>query len=634
MVIIESSWVKISHESELKRLGGPMGKINEDKVEEIKEAHDIVDTIGNYIEVKSSGSSYKALCPFHNEKTPSFMINRDKQIYKCFGCGEGGDVLTFVMKMENLDFIETLKMMGEKANIDVDIEDNISDQERQETKRLYEINRKAGLYYYRKLTSSKNEGLQYLKKRGVSSGEIKAFGLGLAEDRWDGLLEHLTKAEYPRETIEKTGLILKNKHGDRYYDRFRNRIIFPIFNTRGMVIGFGGRVLDQSLPKYLNSPETKIFNKRKILYGLNLAKKNIKDHQIILVEGYMDVIALHGNGVKNAVATLGTSLTKDHGQLIKKYAKEVVVAFDGDEAGVKATLRSIQILENEGLKIRILSLGKKEDPDDFIRQKGKNIFYKRIKESPNHIEYQIQKIREKYSLSSTEGKVDFSKETTQLLRRVKSPIEQEAYAEEVARELNLSKDSLLREIRGSQQKYSNKAPSDQSSSQGSNERSGSNYLHTMPSIEKDGHIKLEKLIIKFMMDNENQIPFIKEHVAIEDFSIESHQQLVRYLFYQDQQSSGDYELQEHKDLLDEIAALDRQEGEIQKILEDYLYNLKKYKLIYRKKNLEKQQQELLDSPNIEKEEVDRILLKIGMEIMDINKDLQNHQLKEGRGQDE
>ena len=617
-----------------KKLGDPMGKVNEDKVEEVKEAHDIVDTIGNYIEVKSSGSSYKALCPFHNEKTPSFMINREKQIYKCFGCGEGGDVLQFVMKMENLDFIETLKLLGEKANIAVDTEDNVSDQERQETKQLYEINRIAGLFYYRKLTSSQNEGLQYLKNRGVTSGEIKAFGLGLAEDRWDGLMEHLIKANYPKETIEKTGLILKNKQGDRYYDRFRNRIIYPIFNTRGMVIGFGGRVLDQSLPKYLNSPETKIFNKRKILYGLNLAKKSIKDHQLILVEGYMDVIALHGNGVKNAVATLGTSLTKDHGQLLKKYAKEVVVAFDGDEAGVKATLRSIQILENEGLKIRILSLGKEEDPDDFIRQQGKEVFYQRIKESPNHIEYQIQKIREKYSLNSTEGKVDFSKEATMLLRQVKSPIEQEAYAEEVAKELNLSKDSLLTEIRGKSQKYSNKDARDRGRSSGSKEGSQSNYLHTMPSIEKDGHIKLEKLIIKFMMDNENQIPFIKEHVNIEDFSIQVHQQLVHYLFYQDQRSSRDHELQEHKDLLDEIATLDRQEGEIQKILEDYLYNLKKYKLIYRKEMLEKQQEELLDNPNIEKEEVDRILLKIGMEIMEINKDLQNHQSKEGRGQDE
>ncbi len=611
-----------------------MGKINEDKVEAIKEAHDIVDTIGNYIEVKSSGTSYKALCPFHNEKTPSFMINRDKQIYKCFGCGEGGDVLQFVMKMENLDFIEALKLLGEKANIPVDTEDNISDQERQETKQLYEINRIAGLYYYKNLTSSQNKGLQYFKKRGVTSGEIKAFGLGLAEDRWDGLLDYLVKNNYPKETIEKTGLILKNKQGDRYYDRFRNRIIYPIFNTRGMVIGFGGRVLDQSLPKYLNSPETKIFNKRKILYGLNLAKKNIKDHQLILVEGYMDVIALHGNGVKNAVATLGTSLTKDHGQLLKKYANEVVVAFDGDEAGVKATLRSIQILENEGLKIRVLSLGKEEDPDDFIRRRGKEVFYQRIKESPNHIEYQIQNIRERYPLNSTEGKVDFSKEATKLLRKVKSPIEQEAYAEELAKELSLSKGSLLIEIRGKNQKQLHKKFSNQADYTQTKEGSRSSYLYTMPSIEQDGHIKLEKLIIKFMLDNENQIPFIKEHVEIEDFSIEAHQQVVRYLFYQDQRSPTDHELQDHKDLLDEIASLDRQEGEIRKILEDYLYNLKKYKLLYRKKILEKQQQEHLASPNFEKEEVDRILLKIGMEIMGINKELQSHQLKEGRDQDE
>lgn len=623
-----------SHEHDNTKLGDPMGKISEDKVEDIKEAHDIVDIIGNYIEVKSSGSSYKALCPFHNEKTPSFMINTDKQIYKCFGCGEGGDVLQFVMKMENLDFIDALKMLGEKANIDVEIDDDISDQERRETKTLYDINRKAGLFYFRKLTSAQNRGLQYLKSRGISSNEIKAFGLGLAEDRWDSLLEHLRKENYTKETIEKTGLILKNKKGDRYYDRFRNRIIFPIFNTRGMVIGFGGRVLDQSLPKYLNSPETKIFNKRNTLYGLNLAKKNIVNHQLVLVEGYMDVIALYGNGVKNAVATLGTSLTKEHGKLLKKYAKEVVLAFDGDEAGVKAAIRSISILENEGLKIRVLSLGSKEDPDDFIRREGKETFYKRIKESPNHIEYQIQKLRENYSLDSTEGKVDFSKEATKLLRQVKSPIEQEAYVEEIAKELNLSKGSLLTEIRGKDRRYSKEAFENRGETNGGNDQSKTNYLHTMPDIEQDGHIKLEKLIIKFMMDNEDQIPFIKEHVEIEDFSIEVHQKIVGCLFSENQRSTWEHELQEYKELLDEISSLDRQEGEIQKILADYLYNLKKYKLIYGKKLLEKKQQELLGNPDYDKEEVDRILLKIGMEIMEINKELQSHQLKEGRGQDE
>lgn len=611
-----------------------MGRVNEDTVEEIKEAHDIVDIIGNYIEVKSSGSSYKALCPFHNEKTPSFMINREKQIYKCFGCGEGGDVLQFIMKMENLDFIEAVKLLGEKANITVDTGEDISDQEKHEKKLLYDINRKAGIFYYRNLTSVQNKGLQYFKNRGVSSSEIKAFGLGLAPDRWDALIEHLKKENYSEENIEKTGLIIKNKKGDRYYDRFRNRVIFPIFNTRGLLIGFGGRVLDQSLPKYLNSPETKIFNKRKTLYGLNIAKKNINAHQLILVEGYMDVIALHGKGVKNAVATLGTSLTKDHAQLLKKYVAEVVVAFDGDEAGIKATLRSIQILDSEGLKIRILSLGRDEDPDDYIRRHGKEDFQQRVKDSPNHIEYQIQLIRNRHSLDHTQGKIDFSKEATDVLRKVRSPIEQEAYVEALAEELALSKESLLSEIRRNTGKSTKAYVKDSEVRDGSKEEMGSNYLYNMPSIERDGHIKLEKLIIKFMIDNESQIPFIREHVKIEDFSIEAHQKLVNYLFYKDQGDTSDHGLQEYKDLLDEISSLDRQEGEIQKILEDYLFNLKKYKLYYQKKLLEEKQNELLKSPNIEKEEVDRILLKIGMEIMELNKEIQNHQLREGRGQDE
>ncbi len=370
-----------------------MGIIKEDKVEEVKEAHDIVDLISGYLEVKSSGNSYKALCPFHSEKTPSFMINREKQMYKCFGCGEAGDVLQFVMKMENLEFVDALRNLAEKANIEIEETEGPDRLEKEKRQRLYEMNRKAAIYFYRNLTKSKNPGLSYLVNRGLGKEEIKAFGLGFSLDRWDGLLEHLKKEGYSPSHMMEAGLVLKGKKEDHYYDRFRNRVMYPIFNVRGKVIGFGGRVLDQSLPKYLNSPESMVFNKRKTLYNLHLAKNHIEKKRLILVEGYMDAIALYGNGVKNVVATLGTSLTTDHASLLKKYAREVVLAFDGDEAGINATLRSIHVLESQGLKVRVLDLEKGQDPDDLIGELGEEGFLKRIDSSSHHIVFQIQRKR-------------------------------------------------------------------------------------------------------------------------------------------------------------------------------------------------------------------------------------------------
>ncbi len=609
-----------------------MGIIKEDKVEEVKEAHDIVDLISGYLEVKSSGNSYKALCPFHSEKTPSFMINREKQMYKCFGCGEAGDVLQFVMKMENLEFVDALRNLAEKANIEIEETEGPDRLEKEKRQRLYEMNRKAAIYFYRNLTKSKNPGLSYLVNRGLGKEEIKAFGLGFSLDRWDGLLEHLKKEGYSPSHMMEAGLVLKGKKEDHYYDRFRNRVMYPIFNVRGKVIGFGGRVLDQSLPKYLNSPESMVFNKRKTLYNLHLAKNHIEKKRLILVEGYMDAIALYGNGVKNVVATLGTSLTTDHASLLKKYAREVVLAFDGDEAGINATLRSIHVLESQGLKVRVLDLEKGQDPDDLIGELGEEGFLKRIDSSSHHIVFQIQRKRREFNLRDTEDKVDFTREVIQILTQIKSPVEQEAYIDDLSKELDLSKDGLMRELKNQR---SNPQQERRSNVERDDRKNNwhpplANYIYTMPSIEKDGHIKLEKLMIKFMLDNPDRIERIKSRVEIEDFSIEAHRKIVEYLFLDYQGENHTLHLQEYKDSMDEIAALENPEGEINKILEEYLWNLKKYRLVHQKTHLESEQEDLMKNTELPREEVDRILLKIGMEIMEINKKLQGFQSREGR----
>ena len=318
-----------------------------DLIDEVKSRCDIVSVISQYIHLKNSGSNYSGLCPFHSEKTGSFHVNQNKQIYKCFGCGEGGDVINFVMKIENLDFMEAVKLLAEKNGIEFKTNLTEADKKKMaEIKLMQDIHLQAARFYFKNLTSSKNAGYDYLRNRGLSDKIIKKFGLGYSLYSWNSLMDYLLSIGYEKKDLVKSGLVAHKENGDKYYDKFRNRVMFPIFDYRGNVIGFGGRVLDDSLPKYLNSPDTILFNKRYNLYGLNYAKKSVKNDTLILVEGYMDLISLVEHGIENVVATLGTALTNEQGKLIKRYASTAVIAYDSDEAGIKATLRAIEILKN------------------------------------------------------------------------------------------------------------------------------------------------------------------------------------------------------------------------------------------------------------------------------------------------
>ena len=420
-----------------------------DLIDEVKSRSDIVNVISQYISLKNSGSSYSGLCPFHSEKTGSFHVNQNKQIYKCFGCGEGGDVINFIMKIENLDFMEAVKLLAQKNGIEFNTNLSEADKKKmEEIKLMQDIHLKAARFYFSNLINSKNAGYDYLRKRGLSDKIIKRFGLGYSLYSWNSLMDYLLSIGYEKKDLVKSGLVTHKENGDKYYDKFRNRVMFPIFDYRGNVIGFGGRVLDDSMPKYLNSPDTILFNKRYNLYGLNYAKKSIKNDTLILVEGYMDLISLVEYGIENVVATLGTALTNEQGKLIKRYASTAVISYDSDEAGIKATLRAIEILRHQNINVKILNLKDCKDPDDFIKKYKKEGFLKAIEDSVSHIIFQINILKRKFDFNKDEHLIKFAKEAASIIKTLSSPVKKDFYIKYVSKEFDISLEALKEEVFG------------------------------------------------------------------------------------------------------------------------------------------------------------------------------------------
>lgn len=606
----------------------------EELIEEIKDKNDIVDVISQYVQLKTVGTSHKALCPFHNEKTPSFIVSKEKQVYKCFGCGEGGDVIGFIMKIENLSFIDALKMLAQRVNISIDdLQPSHELKERQEKQRMYyEINKLAGRYFFENLIQRKNPALDYLLRRGLTIRTIKAFGLGYALNSWDDLLNHLKAQGYKEEQIEACGLIIKNKQKEGYYNRFRNRVMFPIFDIRGNVIGFGGRVLDDALPKYLNSPETDFFNKSETLYGLNIAGKNNRNGQVVLVEGYMDVIVLHQHGFRNVVATLGTSLTKGHGLILKKHFDEVILCFDGDEAGIKATLRSIEILKNIHKNVKVISLPKGIDPDDFIKKEGKSAFQQKINDAISIIDYKIYLAQRKYHTSTTEDQINLGKELAKIIREIESPIEQEAYIKKIEEKTGISKEALTREI------YGKKATTviSNNTKYSSNHKRNNKYIEAVPLLEQKGHIVAAKQLIKYMLTNIHFVLSIAEKIELDDFILEDHRRIYEYILQNKNNTNALEDISQHLPMLGDeirdILNIDIQQIDIDKVVEKYKKDAKRYRLLYDRDQLKKKQNAVMKMENLNKEEVEKQLLKLGVEMMKINIELQKLQSEEGREQ--
>lgn len=436
-----------------------MAFYSEQVIEEIRAGNDIVDVISKYVSLKRKGNTYFGLCPFHREKTGSFAVTPEKQVYHCFGCGEGGNVIKFIMKVENIGFKEAIEFLAERAGIPlpaVNYADlNMSQKElieREESrKQIYEINKEAGRYFYKNIEKSQL-AKDYLAKRHIDAKTAVKFGLGFALDD-NGLYKFLLSKGFKEKEMLATGLVGKSESG-YLYDKFKNRFMFPIFDVLNRVVAFGGRTLldektmkEQKVPKYVNSPENLLYTKGRHLYGLNIARKsNEKIKKILVVEGYMDVISPHQAGVTNVVASLGTALTEAQGRLLRKYAEEIILSYDSDMAGQKAIMRGIDIMQSLGVTVKVLQMENAKDPDEYVQKFGKERFEKLIENSISAVEYKIKNIQNNYNLNDISEKIKFLSELAKILSKVDSNIERDIYVDKFSKDLNVGKEAILAEI--------------------------------------------------------------------------------------------------------------------------------------------------------------------------------------------
>lgn len=423
------------------------GTIRDNTIDEIKSRCNIVDVVGRVVPLKRTGTNYKGLCPFHNEKTPSFVVSEAKQIFTCFGCGASGDTIEFMQKYYNLEFSEAVEKLANECGIIIE-----TDFKKSEKKDIqYQINREAATFYYKAFREKANPAADYMKKRGITTEVLNLFGVGYADGEWDSLYQHMKAKGYDDEKLLDLGLISESK--GKHYDKFRNRVIFPIISTGGKVIGFGGRSLGDDMPKYLNSSESSIFLKKNNLYALNLTKQEIgKTGYGIIVEGYMDVISLYQYGVRNVAASLGTALTENQARLLKRYTNQVVLSYDADEAGKNAALRGMEILHKENFRMKVLSIPDGKDPDDYIKRHGKSGFLQIVKNALPYADYKLELARAGMNMSSTEDRLHFLREAVAILRSL-SPMEADIYIRKLATESGISEGAIRAELgRGSHEK--------------------------------------------------------------------------------------------------------------------------------------------------------------------------------------
>lgn len=416
-------------------------------LQEIRDRNEIENVISPYVNLKRRGRNLTGLCPFHNEKTPSFTVYPETQSFYCFGCGAGGDVITFVRKIENLDYTEAVKSLADRAGIAMP-QDGYDDTLMKQRRRILEANRDAARYFHE--TLFKPEGapaLEYIKNRGIAPQTVRHFGLGCAPNDWHALLDHMRKKGYSQQELFAANLVRRSERDGKvhYYDNFKNRLIVPIIDLHSKVIGFGGRVLDDSKPKYVNTSDTLVYKKSQGVFGLNFAKAN-NGGTLILAEGYMDVIALHQAGFTNSVACLGTALTQEQARLLSRYADEIILCYDSDEAGQKAAKRAISIFSQTGVKVRIARLSGGKDPDEIIKNHGPERFRDLLSGAANDIEFRLLKEREKCDVSTSDGKLQFLKSAVQVLGELNDPIAVDVYASKLADELSVRKDTILQQV--------------------------------------------------------------------------------------------------------------------------------------------------------------------------------------------
>lgn len=512
------------------------GYFPEELIEEIRISNDIVDVISEYVKLERKGKNYFGKCPFHNEKTASFSVEPTKQIYNCFGCGKGGNVIHFIMAIENLDFPEALRFLAQRAKIAIpENDDRGFDSEKAQLKKdLQRINVEAARFFHDNLINNKHQiAIDYFKRRRLKKQTIIKFGLGYAPSSYDALYKHLLSIGFNQSVILKSGLVIAKDN--KVYDRFRGRVMFPIFDVRGNVIAFGGRVLDSSQPKYMNSPETEVYNKGRHLYAMNFAKNSCAK-QIILAEGYMDVISLHQSGITNVVAPLGTALTENQGRLLKKYSEEIIISFDADSAGQAAANRGLDLLRDIGCNVRVLTIPSGKDPDEFIRTYGVDEFKKLVTRSETLIDYKFSALENTIDKSSSAGAVNFIDKALDILDKIDNNVERELYVKKLSKQFDISEQSIYSELakkkRSSEVKQVKRAK---------NAILLDNKQHS-PAMAKDNYnetlIRLQLMLLATICLDNNVYLQLKDRLHLDLFSNLDLKQAAKYAFDRIENKSG------------------------------------------------------------------------------------------------
>lgn len=497
-------------------------RYSDDLIEEVRSRSNIVDVVSQYVKLQRKGSSYFGLCPFHNEKSPSFSVSPGKQMYYCFGCGAGGNVFTFLMQYENYSFQEAMKSLADRSGIQLP-EVELSKEAREQASRhavLMEINKKAASFYYRLLRAPQGaQGFHYLKGRGLSDEIMQKFGLGYADKYNNSLYQYLKKEGYSDDLLKDSGLFIMDERRG-VTDKFWNRVMYPIMDVNSKVVGFGGRVMGDAKPKYLNSPETPVFDKSRNLYGLNIARSSRKKN-LIICEGYMDVISMHQAGFNNAVASLGTALTSQQASLLKRYTDDVLIIYDMDEAGVRAALRAIPMLRTAGLRTKVVNLRPHKDPDEFIQALGKEAFEERLEQAENSFLFEIRILHGQFDMSDPQGKTDFFHKTAEKLLRFEDEIERNSYVESISRIYGISQEVLQQQIR----KLAMKGPSVY--------QEQAETKQQKPRKEKvSGSDTAQKLMLTWISNYPGILPVLRAHLKPEHFCNPLYREVAEMLFAQ------------------------------------------------------------------------------------------------------
>lgn len=499
-------------------------RYTDDIIEEVRTRNDIVDVISGYVKLTKRGSSYFGLCPFHNEKTPSFSVTPGKQMYYCFGCGAGGNVFTFLMQYENYTFTEALQHLADRCGVELPKMEYSAraKQQAEEKAALLQINKEAAQYFYYQLRMEKGKkAYQYLTDRGLTPETMKHFGLGYSDKYSNDLYRYMKKKGYRDTLLKESGLFnVDEKRG--MYDKFWNRVIFPIMDVNSRVIGFGGRVMGEGKPKYLNSPETKIFDKSRNLYGLHAARSSRKKY-LILCEGYMDVIAMHQAGFTNAVASLGTALTSGHASLLKRYTDEVLLLYDSDEAGIRAAIRGIPILKEAGISARVVSLKPYKDPDEFIKAQGAQAFEQRLETAMNSFMFQMEVLSSSYDLSDPQEKTKFFREASAKLLEFPDELERNNYIQAMAEKYQVAFEDLRRMVNRMALEGTSGIPKRQAVSPSAPKKK---------MVRESGAEQAQKLLLTWLVNEPEIFSVVEKYVEPEDFTLELYQRVARLLYQQ------------------------------------------------------------------------------------------------------